>query len=102
MKKTMIFIVILLFSIIVNVLPITTPGNFLSYFDLLFLNVKNFNQYNLVELNFQYLICFCLLNEVIIYILLSNMNESITFLYMMIYRNGIVKTFIKLCVYAIY
>lgn len=97
MKKTMIFIVILLFSIIVNVLPITTPGNFLSYFDLLFLNVKNFNQYNLVELNFQYLICFCLLNEVIIYILLSNMNESITFLYMMIYRNGIVKTFIKLC-----
>lgn len=97
MKKIMIFILILLFSIAVNVLPVTIPGNFLSYFDLLFLNVKSFNQYNLMELNFQYLICFCLLNEAIIYILLSNINESITFLYMIIYRNGIVKTFINLC-----
>ena len=43
----MIFILILLFSITVNVLPVAIPGNFLSYFDLLFLNVKNFNQYNL-------------------------------------------------------
>lgn len=97
MKKIMIFILILLFSITVNVLPVAIPGNFFSYFDLLFLNVKNFNQYNLMELNFQYLICFCLLNEAIMYILLSNMNESITFLYMIIYRNGIVKTFVNLC-----
>ena len=86
--------IILIFTI--NVVFIKSPANIISTFDLIFLNFDKFEFYHLSKINFQYIICFCLYNNMIIYYTLSEISESNTYLSMIVYRIGIFKSYILL------
>lgn len=93
MKKSLILVLILSLICITNVLLVGQGKELVDYFNLIFLNIDCFNQYHLQEINFQYIISFTLLTNYIIYFLTSEINESITFLSLMMYRCSISRVF---------
>lgn len=93
MKRICAFIIILTIIILSNVILINQGEKLIDYFNLIFLNIDSFPYYHLEKFNFQYIISFALLTNVIIYYLISEINESITFLNLMIYRVGLNKVF---------
>jgi len=91
-KMKILLVLYTVFLIFINVLPVQYNHGLHSFFDLLFMNTKRFELYNLEPLNFQYIISLCLFHQLIIYKLLSESNEYFSFLGMVVYRKGVVKT----------
>ncbi len=91
MKKVRVLLYFV-FILFVNVLLFGYGDTISSFFDLLFLNSEQFFKYQLETFNFQYIISFFLLFLFILYGLLSDRNEATSYLYMIVYRKGTMKT----------
>lgn len=94
--KKFLLIIFTIFLILINVIIFGYGEEIISYYQLLFLNIENFPIFRLETYNFQYIICFCLFYNIIMYNVISDINESITFIYMIIYRINVIKTFKKM------
>lgn len=99
MKKIFVLSIIMT-MLLLNAFFILYPknNNLIDIFNILFLNIKNFELYNLDKLNFQYIISFCLLGNILLNTTLLNKNESFGYLGMIIYRIGTSKAFVKLLI----
>src|SRR5574344_1914987 len=94
--KKFLLIIFTIFLILINVIIFGYGEEIISYYQLLFLNIENFPIFRLETYNFQYIICCCLFYNIIMYNVISDINESITFIYMIIYRINVIKTFKKM------
>lgn len=80
--------------IIIILVNVALPGflkNNVDVYDLLFLNIANFEYYYLDPIDFQYIISFTLLYELAINYILSNYNDTNSFIYLILARTGILK-----------
>ena len=79
--------------LIANVWFVQAPDTLKAYTDLFFLNTGTFPGYMLDSFNIQYMVAFILYLNLLEYCVLSEINESPSFISLMQYRCGNHKTF---------
>lgn len=91
-KSVLVISIYFLFSFLVINLMIPKELTFLDYSNLLFLNVKTYSAFNLSEFNFQFITSFSLWFILLLYFLIKTVTESVSFMGMVLYRQGKSKT----------
>ena len=95
MKKIVVLVLYFIFITILNVVFLNINVSFNDYCNLLFLNIDSFQNYGLNIWNVQYIISFYLLFIILENFNISYFNENMSFLSLILYRNGRKKTLKK-------
>lgn len=78
----------LIIAIYSNILFLNIDIEFIDFINLIFLNFRSFENYGINGFDFRYIVYFYLLFIFLLYFTISNINETISFLKMIIYRIG--------------
>ena len=95
MKKIVVLVLYFIFITILNVVFLNINVSFNDYCNLLFLNIDSFQNYGLNIWNVQYIISFYLFFIILENFNISYFNENMSFLSLILYRNGRKKTLKK-------
>jgi hypothetical protein len=96
MKKYLAIYIYYIFYLYINVIIYGGEIGLIGFANLLFLNTSEISSSSSGQFNFQYIIGFYFLFNIFIYILLSNLNESVSFLNMVVYRREKEKTILNI------
>lgn len=88
MKKYITVIIMLIIIIYSNILYLNIDIKFTDFLNLLFLNFRSFENYGLNRFDFRYIVYFYLFLIFLLYFTISKVNETTSFLKMIIYRVG--------------
>lgn len=88
MKKAIILFLFFICVTVLNVLSIDMKISFMDYNNLLFFNANALEDYGLNALNYKYIITFYFFVIILLYFILSYVNENQSFFNMVIYRKG--------------